>query len=86
MKQTHIIRIETQGNGGRLMVNIYSDYYGQKISIPIENEPGDFTPAITTAIKHLEKIGYSFNSCCVGKNGIHYLISDQFIPLTKPGE
>jgi hypothetical protein len=82
MKTTHVIRIETQGDKGRLMVNIYSDYYGHKIPVPFNNEPGDTTPAITTAKKHLENMGYSFISYCVGKHGIHYLVSEQFIPLT----
>ena len=81
MKKTHVLRIETQGNHGRLMVNIYSDYFGQKISVPIANEPGDFTPSINTAKKHLERMGYKIECCCVGKQ-IHYLVSDNFIPLT----
>lgn len=82
MKQAHVLRIETQGNRGRLMVNIYSDYYGQKISIPIDNEPGDFKPAISTAKKHLEKLGYTFINYCAAKDStVHYLVSDRFIPL-----
>jgi hypothetical protein len=76
MERLHVIRIETQGDSGRLMVNIYSDYFGQKISIPLDNEPGDITPAITTAQKKLESMGFSFVGYSAGKNGIHYLITD----------
>lgn len=82
MKSIHVIRIETQGDNGRLMVNIYSDYFGQKVSIPIDNEPGDLRPAIDTAKKYLEKKGYIFKGYCSGKSSIiHYLVSDQFILL-----
>jgi len=82
MKQSHVIRIETQGDSGRLMVNICSDYLGQKISIPIEHAGSPSgTRAITTAKLHLEKIGYTFSTYCPGKHGIHYLVSDNFHPL-----
>lgn len=82
MKQVHVLRIETQGGDKGLMVNIYSDYYGQKIKIPLANEPGDLTPALTTAKKHLENMGFTFANYCYGKPySPHYLIADQFLPI-----